>query len=212
VQQRRKQRERFDYGMAGPCSEYVPNIFFHEKYVITSRRLVMARNSLFSSTETVTLTVLLAVSGLSLIFIQSLVAMPKALFGRSLSAIPPSMFPGIVLGLIVLLCAGALWMIRSGTVAEPSKGMTRTEWVRAITLFAIMTLYALTMAPFGFLISTAIATTLISLQMGARSIIQIGSVALIGPVLLYLAATELLAVSLPELNVIELAYARLLAL
>jgi putative tricarboxylic transport membrane protein len=68
------------------------------------------------------------------------------------------------------------------------------------------------MAPLGFLISTAIAMTLISIQMGSRSIVQIAAVAILGPVLLYLAATELLAVSLPELDAIELLYARILAL
>ncbi|CUH68076.1 Tripartite tricarboxylate transporter TctB family protein [Thalassovita gelatinovora] len=172
----------------------------------------MTRKTFLSSPETVTLMALMVMSGLSLVFLSSLVAAPKALFGRSLSAIPPSLFPSIVLALIVVLCACALLLIRSGTVAEPSKGMTRTEWLRAITLFGIMTLYALTMAPFGFLISTAIATTLISLHMGARSVPQMACVAVLGPVLLYLAATRLLAVSLPELNVIELAYARLLAL
>jgi putative tricarboxylic transport membrane protein len=40
--------------------------------------------------------------------------------------------------------------------------------------------------------------------------VQTAILSLTGPVLLYLAATRLLAVSLPELNVIELAYARML--
>lgn len=160
--------------------------------------------------ETLTTVALLAASGLSLVFMSSLVATPKVLFGRTLSAITPSLFPSIVLGLLVVMCVATLIIIRTG-VAEPAgPGMTRTQWIRAGTLFGIMILYALTMAPLGFLISTAIATTLISLQMGARSVVQIGAVALVGPVLLYLAATQLLAVSLPELGVIEMAYARLL--
>ncbi|WP_186766608.1 tripartite tricarboxylate transporter TctB family protein [Puniceibacterium confluentis] len=171
----------------------------------------MARNSALRSPETLTLITLLVVSVLSLIFMPYLVAAPKVLFGRALSAIAPSLFPGIVLALMAVMCAGALLLIRAGTVAEPSVGMIRAEWMRALTLFGIMTLYALTMVPFGFLISTAIATTLISLQMGARSVFQIGAVALIGPVALYLCATKLLAVSLPELNTIEMAYAYFLS-
>ena len=168
----------------------------------------MTRKIPLSSPETLTLIALLVASVLSLIFMQSLVAAPKALFGRSLSAIPPSLFPSIVLGLMAVMCAGALILIRTGTVAEPSRGMIRSEWLRAISMFGIMTLYALTMVPFGFLISTAIATTLLSLQMGTRSVIQISLVSVLG----YLAATQLLAVSLPELNVIELTYAKLLSL
>jgi putative tricarboxylic transport membrane protein len=163
------------------------------------------------SPESLTLIALLMASGLSLIFLQSLIAAPKALFGRSLSAISPSMFPSMVLGLIVMLCAAMLLIIFFGPPEVRSKGLSRTEWTRAITLFAIMTFYAMTMSPFGFLISTAISTALISLQMGTRSPVQIVLVALMGPVLLYLAATELLAVSLPELGVIEMAYARFLS-
>lgn len=170
------------------------------------------RKSLLSSPETLTLIGLTLASVLSLIFMSSLVAEPKALFGRSLSAIPPTLFPSIVLSLMAIMCVGALLLIRSGTVAERSAGWSRQEWIRTVTLFGIMVLYALIMEPFGFLISTAIATSLIALQMGARSPIQIGAVSIIGPIALYLAATRLLAVSLPELDFIELAYARLLSL
>lgn len=174
-------------------------------------RITVTRKRVLSSPETLTLVALLLASVLSLIFMQYLVAAPKVLFGRSLSPIAPSLFPTIVLILMALMCAGALWMIRSGVVAEQSERMTWKEWVRAITLFGIMILYALTMKPFGFLISTAIATTLISLHMGARNVIQIAAVALIGPVALYLAATQLLAVSLPELDVVEKTYSSILS-
>ena len=171
----------------------------------------MSRAAILRSPETLTIVALLIISVLSLIFMNVLVAEPKVLFGRSLSAIPPSLFPSITLAAMALMCAVALGLVATGTVAEQHVPMARAEWVRAIILFGIMTLYALTMAPFGFLISTAIATTLISLQMGARSVIQIGLVAIFGPVALYLAATRLLAVSLPELSAIEFFYANLLS-
>lgn len=162
--------------------------------------------------ETLTTIALLVGSILSLIFMNSLVAEPRALFGRSLSAIPPSMFPAISLTIMAILCACALLLIVTGTVAEQGEKMDRAQWLRAILFFAIMVLYALTMSPLGFLISSAIAVTLISLHMGARSLIQIGLVALIGPVALYLAATRLLAVSLPELVAVDLFYSRVISL
>lgn len=174
-------------------------------------RLTLTRRNVLGSPEIQTLVALLVASVLSLVFMQSLVAAPKVLFGRSLSAIPPDLFPSIILALLALMCAAALWMVRAGVVAEPAEGMSRREWIRAVTLFGIMVLYALTMAPFGFLISTAIATTLISLQMGARNIFQLVGVALVGPVLLYLCATQLLAVSLPELNAVEMVYSHILS-
>ncbi len=122
------------------------------------------------------------------------------------------MFPAIALVIMAILCACALLLIMTGTVAEQHTRMERAQWGRAILFFGIMILYALTMGPFGFLISTAVAVTLISILMGGRSLIQIGLIATIGPVSLYLAATRLLAVSLPELVTIDLFYARVLNL
>ncbi|MBU2991711.1 tripartite tricarboxylate transporter TctB family protein [Octadecabacter sp. 1_MG-2023] len=171
----------------------------------------MERKRLLFTPEILTLNALLLASTLSLIFMNSLVAEPKALFGRSLTAITPSLFPSIVLGLMAVMCVAALLMLRNRVTSLAAVGMNRMEWLRAVIFFGIMLLYGFTMEPFGFLISTAIALTLISLQMGSRSPIQIILVSLAGPVLLYLAATRLLAVALPELNTIELFYARLLS-
>ncbi|MGJ8595044.1 tripartite tricarboxylate transporter TctB family protein [Sulfitobacter sp.] len=164
------------------------------------------------NTESITLIVLLVAAALSLIFLNALIATPKALFGQSLASISPKLFPAIVLVILALLCVATLVFFKAEESDEIVEKLTKTQLGRACVFFGIMILYGLTMAPFGFLISTAIATTLISLQMGSRSVIQIASVAIVGPVLLYLAATRLLAVSLPELNTIELFYAHLFSL
>lgn len=150
---------------------------------------------------------ILLVAALALAFIGSLVAEPKALFGRALSAIPPTLFPTLVLAALVILAALLLvLLLRNPTTIYNLTGLE--GWRRGALFFGIMTVYALSMAPFGFLISTAIATVLMSLLTGNRSIWQIAVLSVGGPVLLYLAATRLLAVSLPELNTIELFYAR----
>ncbi|WP_341861276.1 hypothetical protein [Gymnodinialimonas sp. 57CJ19] len=47
--------------------------------------------------------------------------------------------------------------------------MRRAEWARSFILFGILTLYALTMAPFGILISSAVTIALLSLVMEARN-------------------------------------------
>ena len=169
----------------------------------------MTRKILQGTPETLTTIVLLVASVLSFIFINSLVAEPKVLFGRSLTAITPSLFPSITLAMMAIFCVFALVLIAKGMVAPQDARMGRLQWMRAILFFAIMVLYALTMGPFGFLISTALAITMLSIQMGSRAPIQIALVATIGPIILYLAATRLLAVSLPELNAIELFYARI---
>ncbi|SOH94918.1 putative tricarboxylic transport membrane protein [Monaibacterium marinum] len=162
--------------------------------------------------ETYSLIVILVAAVLSLIFLGSLVATPRALFGQSLSAIAPSLFPGIVLTILSALCIATLILFKADPTEQVEERLTGQQWQRAFVFFGIMILYGLTMVPLGFLISTAIATTLISLQMGSRSVLQIGGISLVGPVLLYLAATRLLAVSLPELNAIEVAYSSLLNL
>lgn len=170
----------------------------------------MTFKSLPRTPETLTTLALLVASLLSLVFMNALIAAPRALFGRALSAIPPSMFPTITIGLLALLCATALVLIAKGTVAEQDARLSRREWGRSALLFGILTFYALIMVPFGFLISSAVTVVLLSLMMEARNPIQIGLVALAGPVALYLGTTRLLAVSLPELVAIDLFYARLL--
>lgn len=169
----------------------------------------MSRFTLRPTPEIVMLTTLLVLSLLGLAFISFLVAPPKLLFGRSLTAIAPSMFPSIIFGLLAIISAVLLFLMNKQGGHVSASGLTRSEWGRGIVFFAIMTLYALTMQPFGFLISSATAIALLSLQMGNRSWIQGVLMSLAGPALLYLAATRLLAVSLPELNSIELFYARL---
>ncbi|QPM90475.1 tripartite tricarboxylate transporter TctB family protein [Pseudooceanicola algae] len=160
----------------------------------------------FRSPETLTMAALLIASVLSILFLGALVAEPKALFGRSLSAIAPSLFPTIVLTALAVLSALALYANLRGIAPEEDAPMTRDQWIRAATLFGIMLLYAMILTPFGFLISTIIAVALISMLMGATSVTQITLVSVIGPVLLYLAATRLLAVSLPELDQVEALY------
>ncbi|MBL4768633.1 MAG: tripartite tricarboxylate transporter TctB family protein [Rhodobacteraceae bacterium] len=170
----------------------------------------MNRFTLRATPEIVVLTGLLVLSLLGIVFISALVAPPKLLFGRSLTAVEPSLFPSIVFVFIALLSVVLLFKLNKQGGHENQASMTQSEWRRGIVFFGIMTLYALTMAPFGFLISSATAVALLSWQMGNRSWLQAVVLSLGGPVLLYLAATRLLAVSLPELNAIELFYARIL--
>lgn len=168
------------------------------------------RFSLRATPEVVVLTILLVLALLGLAFMGALVAEPKLLFGRSLSALAPSLFPRIVITALAIICGLTLFRLAVTGQGQSEAPASRAEITRGIVFFGIMTLYALTMVPLGFLIASAIAIVLMSVQMGNRSVWQIAVLAVAAPVLLYLAATRLLAVSLPELNAIELAYARLL--
>lgn len=152
--------------------------------------------------------VLLIVSLGGLVFMSNLVAKPKALFGRSLSAIEPSLFPKLVL-ITLLVLAGWLFFTRRKTfLREVDDLVAYRSSVRALLLFGVMIFYALAMKPFGFLISSAISMAAISWLAGNRSIPLKMALSITGPVLLYLIATRGLAVSLPELSSIEFAYQR----
>jgi len=165
------------------------------------------------STEQLVLLFLFITAAASVVFMSQLVAPPKILMGRMLTAISPSLFPSIMLSALALL-SGLLLALSFAEASEHNLGgdYDLPAIKRGVLLFAWMLLYALTMTPFGFLISSFIAIVLISLLAGNRSALQVGCIAVVGPIALYLTATRVLAVSLPELNVIELFYAQQLGL
>ena len=131
----------------------------------------MRKSLLRATPEVLTIVTLLVISVLALVFINSLVEPPKLLFGRSLTAIEPSLFPLIVIALLALLCAILMFLFRfaGAETADSVEDLSAEEWRRGMAFFAIMICYALTMAPFGFLISSAIAMIAMSLLMGTRS-------------------------------------------
>lgn len=150
---------------------------------------------------------LLLVSLSCLVLMNVLVAKPKLLFGRSLNAIEPTLFPSIVLAMIAILSAGLLFARRHTLIVKIQSEREAGSLVLALQFFAILVFYALAMNPLGFLISTALSLAAISFLAGNRSLLQILAVSVVSPIALYLIATRGLAVSLPELSTIEFAYA-----
>lgn len=166
-------------------------------------------NSFWRKPESIFTAVCLLLGLLGGVFIQSLVGQPKTLFGAPITAITPSAFPSILLVLLALLSAGHLFFsYKHHNESDPVEGIVGLK--RGALFFGIMTLYALALVPLGFIISSAITLAALSWFVGNRVVWQIVLLTLTAPVMLYLAATRLLAVSLPEQNFIELAIARLL--
>lgn len=156
-------------------------------------------------------TALLVLSALSLLFMSNLVAAPKLLFGRALTAIAPTLFPYIVLGTLFVL--SAIFLVRC--LFDPERLWLRSaasenNYAKGLVLFAIMLFYALTMNVFGFLASSALSLGMIAVLVGSRNPLQIALTMSLPPIMLYLAATRLLAVALPELSPVEFFYANLL--
>jgi putative tricarboxylic transport membrane protein len=152
--------------------------------------------------------VMLLVAASFAIFIDRLVAPPKMLLGRSLTAIEPSLFPLVTIAAMIGLCALFLFTAyrrpHRGSEAGEEEVQERADWFRVSAFFGILIFYALIFKPIGFLIST-----LLSVLAGARSVLQILALSSLCPIALYLASTRLLRVSLPELSSIEFAFAAL---
>lgn len=153
---------------------------------------------------------LLLVAGLFAIFIGKLVAPPKMLFGRSLTAIEPSLFPLITIVMMIGLCAIYIVLaLRESAPRPAAESLTgeNTDWLRVGAFFAILLFYALIFHDVGFLISTFVAMSLLSVLSGNRNVIQILALSTLSPLALYLLSTRVLKVSLPELSPIEFAIA-----
>jgi len=154
----------------------------------------------------------------AIIAMPALVAKPKMLFGRSLSAMEPSLFPYITLTLIVVLAcvlvlfaSVGLWR-NKGAVTNSNNvhvSLLDNPHVRTSVFFVTLVLYGLILKPVGFLISSFLVISSLSLLLGNRNWIQIFLFAILCPIGLYLLATRGMLVSLPELNQIELFYANI---
>lgn len=147
---------------------------------------------------------------LGFVFMSYLVAEPKVLFGRSLTAITPTLFPSLVLGTLAVLAGMLIYSLRGSLVSLHSKTFEDGALKRVVMLFAVMLFYALTMAPIGFFCSSVLSMAAVAWIAGNRSVLQIVAVSVISPIALYLISTRGLAVSLPELSSIEFLYARVI--
>jgi len=163
----------------------------------------------WKKTENIFVSTCLVFSALGFVFINMLVGPPKMLFGKPLTTITPTSFPSIILGALTILCIADLYFSNRHKPDENEViGLVGLQ--RGGVFFGIMAAYGLLMVPIGFTVSSTIALAVLSWFVGNRSFVQIVLVSALAPVLLYLAATRLLAVSLPELNAIELALSKLL--
>lgn len=154
-------------------------------------------------------------ASLAVVGMPKLVAAPKVLFGRSLTAIEPSLFPYVTLSIVVLL-AIALILVSWRSAVKTAKIPTQSDeveldsnsgWIETAIFFVLLTSYGLLLKPIGFLISSFLVISAISILLGNRNWLQILLLAILAPICLYLIATRAMLVSLPELNQIELWYA-----
>lgn len=155
------------------------------------------------------------IAAVAILAMPQLVAAPKVLFGRSLSAIAPSLFPYITLALIAFLSAVVI-LLSWYSFKQPKMFTEKAEyaeseinagWGKTGAFFVILTGYGFLLKPVGFLISSFFVISALSLMLGNRNWLQILLLAILAPIGLYLIATRAMLVSLPEISQIELWYA-----
>jgi putative tricarboxylic transport membrane protein len=122
---------------------------------------------------------------------------PPMLFGRSTSALDPKLFPTIIAVLFFLI--GVWYIFESFGLREKNdfKLLTRGNLTNIAISVIVLFFYALTLERIGFIISSFLVTTCLTLYYGSRNILGILIVTIVIPVGVYYIFTRWLQVYLP---------------
>ena len=124
---------------------------------------------------------------------------PRKLFGQSTSALSPRLFPYLVASLFLII--GAWLTIASFGLHERNGllGLDRSAVINVGVSLVLLVIYAVSLEPLGFILSSALIAVALALYYGGRNPIAIAIVALGVPVATFLIFTRLLHVFLPEM-------------
>ena len=123
---------------------------------------------------------------------------PVLIFGQSLNALDPTLFPRVVAAGFVLL---GLWYLAIGFGLQERNGfrdVDRQGYRNVGVSVGAFALYAVAMEPLGFVLSSTLLIFGLSVFYGARSPVLVALVGISVPALIYLVFTRLLQVFLPE--------------
>ena len=146
----------------------------------------------------VTALAIAAVAAALFVAVPYQVAKPERLFGRALSALNPTLFPRIVLG--VLLVVAILYFVASARLHELNLFRTvdaRGYFSVAVTIVCLVA-YGFALPAFGFVASGIALMLVLTVFYGNRNHYLTVAVSVLVPVAIYYGATHLLQVSLPE--------------
>jgi hypothetical protein len=132
-----------------------------------------------------------------LLLVPSQVDEPPRFFGQTSSGISPKLFPR--LAAIGLMAIGALYFVASFRMAERGAfgDMPRGAYLNVLFVLAAMALYVALLRPLGYVLSSALVATTISLFYGSRNPVGVAAVGLGAPLAIYYLFTRWLTVSLP---------------
>lgn len=125
------------------------------------------------------------------------VAEPPRFFGRSSAGISPKLFPQIIaLGMMLV---GACYFYASLRM-EQVNGFARlplSAYVNLAVVLAAMVVYVALLRPLGYVATSMIVATTISIYYGSRNFLGIGLTGIAAPLGIYYLFTRFLSVSLP---------------
>jgi putative tricarboxylic transport membrane protein len=107
----------------------------------------------------------------------------------------PRFFPFIVCAAWVLL---SLAYLVEGLRSPVAEGPRERDWFEPLALSGLLVLYAFLVVPLGYLLATALLFFAAARVLGSRNTIRDAVVAVVLVVLVYVAFTQFLDISLPE--------------
>jgi putative tricarboxylic transport membrane protein len=144
--------------------------------------------------------VFIALGAFIFLVIPTQIEKPLIIFGQSLNALDPTLFPSIVaLGFIGL----GVWSFFVSFSIDQTNGFTnldREAYVNVAITMAALFAYALLMVPMGFIPSSAVLVAGLSYFFGIRNIPLILAIGLGVPTATYFIFTKGLKVFLPEIS------------
>lgn len=122
---------------------------------------------------------------------------PAIVFGQSLNALDPTLFPRIVA--IFLFGLGGWLFFESFSIRERNgfADLDREAYVNVGVSVGAFTVYALLMEPIGFILSSVVLVFGLSVFYGVRNLLLAGVVSVVVPVAIYFVFTRMLQVFLP---------------
>lgn len=140
-----------------------------------------------------------ALGGFIFLVIPTEIEKPMIIFGQSLNALDPKLFPSIVA--LAFMGLGAWGFIESFSMTERNElaELNReAAWNVGVTVGALIA-YALLMVPLGFVPSSTIMVAGLSFFYGVRNLPLIAAISLGIPVFIYVVFSKGLKVFLPEI-------------
>lgn len=169
-----------------------------------------------NNVEMLVLITIAFLSLMALVFSSALIKQQQMLFGQP--SISPDQFPNLTLTAMLIMAIVLLvkplkkrWFDGKSNEEAPldvdpdieEEDEGEQSYLRLGAYFLSMIVYAIFLKEFGFVTCSAILVAFVSVLLGARNVLEIVSLSLISPFLLYVVSTRGLKVALPETDLIE---------